>query len=143
MAFPVPEPGLVISYSYLWRYEHQTGKQEGRKHRPAVIVLSIEKQDETRIVTVAPVTHIKPRDLMSCVEIPPSVKQYLGLDHQKSWVILNEVNQFAWPGYDLTPVPGTKNKFEYGFLPPKLFDIIKAGVLDLIIKRRAGVTNRD
>lgn len=92
---------MVISYAYLWRYEHQAGKQEGRKHRPAVIVLAIEKQDETKIVTVAPITHGEPRDLSNCVEIPQRVKQQLGLDHKKSWVILSEVNQFAWPGYDL------------------------------------------
>ena len=35
-----PEPGLVISYAYLWHHEHQTGREEGQKDRPTVIVLA-------------------------------------------------------------------------------------------------------
>jgi hypothetical protein len=39
MPFPNPEPGLVISYAYLWHHEHQVGREEGQKepaerHRP-------------------------------------------------------------------------------------------------------------
>jgi hypothetical protein len=37
MAIPTPEVGLVISYGYLWHYEHQAGQEEGRKDRPCVI----------------------------------------------------------------------------------------------------------
>jgi len=30
MPIPDPEPGLVISYAYLWHHEHQTGREEGQ-----------------------------------------------------------------------------------------------------------------
>lgn len=40
MAIPGPEAGLVISYAYLWHHEHLAGHEEGRKNRPAVIVLA-------------------------------------------------------------------------------------------------------
>jgi hypothetical protein len=26
---PTPEPGLVISYAYLWHHEHEAGREEG------------------------------------------------------------------------------------------------------------------
>ena len=42
MPIPSPEPGLVISYAYLWHYEHQAGREEGQKDCPSVIVLAIE-----------------------------------------------------------------------------------------------------
>jgi hypothetical protein len=108
-----------------------------------VIVLSVEKHDETTIVTVAPITHSDPVGDTIGFEIPLRVKQHLGLDHEKSWVILSEVNQFTWPGYDLRPVPGGKNRIDYGFLPPNLFEKIKSAILDLIVKRRSGITSRD
>lgn len=143
MAFPNPEAGLVISYSYLWRYEHESGAEEGRKNRPCVVILAIEKQDGNTLVTVAPITHLKPSDKAMWLEIPPRVKQHLGLDYDKSWVIINEVNQFIWPGYDLRPIPNSKNKFTYGFLPPKLFEQIKSKILDLITKQHTDITMRD
>jgi hypothetical protein len=34
MPIPTPEPGLVISYAYLWHHEHEAGREEGRKDRP-------------------------------------------------------------------------------------------------------------
>jgi hypothetical protein len=55
------------------------------------------------------------------VEVPATVKRHLGLDGDRSWVVLDEGNRFAWPGYDLRPVPGARDRYEYGFLPPRLF----------------------
>lgn len=143
MSFLSPEPGLVISYAYLWRREHDAGQEEGRKNRPCVIVLSVEKHDTGTQVTVAPITHSIPSTTTPSMEIPLRVKLHLGLDEGRSWVILDEVNQFTWPGYDLRPIPGKKGDIAYGFLPPSLFDTIKAGILDLIIKRRSKRTPRD
>jgi hypothetical protein len=143
MAIPNPEPGLVISYAYLWRSEFEAGQEEGRKNRPCVIVLSVEKHDSGTQVTVAPITHSPPSPGTPCLEIPLRVKQHLGLDDDRSWVILDEVNQFVWPGYDLRPVPGKPGEMTYGFLPPRLFDQIRSGILDIILKRRGNITPRD
>jgi hypothetical protein len=53
MTIPNPELGLVISYSYLWQNEHAAGHDEGRKDRPSVIVLTVERQgDNATLVTV-------------------------------------------------------------------------------------------
>jgi hypothetical protein len=71
------------------------------------------------------------------------VKQHLGLDDGRLWVVLDEVNQFVWPGYDLRPVPGKQGEMAYGFLPPRLFDQIRTGILDIILKQRGNITPRD
>ena len=102
MAIPTPEPGLVISYAYVWDHEAQSGQEEGRKDRPCVITLAVERnQDEETVVTVLPVTHRPPDDATAVVEIPPAIKKHLGLDDQRSWVVVSEGDQFVWPGYDL------------------------------------------
>lgn len=123
MALPVPRLGLVISYSYLWHHEHHAGRDEGIKSRPWVIVLAMENQaDGTTMVRVAPVTHSSPRMPDAALEIPAAVRRHLGLDEARSWVILDEVNEFTWPGFDLRPIPPSRDRFAYGFLPPRLFD---------------------
>src|ERR1700686_1249298 len=116
MALPEPEPGLVISYAYLWHREHQGGWEEGRKDRPCVIVLATASaSDGATVVTVLPVTHRLPDDADAAVEIPQGVKELLGLDMERSWVVVSEGNKFVWPGYDLRRVPGTPTRYEYGF----------------------------
>jgi hypothetical protein len=47
MPIPNPEPGLVISYAYLWHHEHRAGREEGQKDRPSVIVLAVERETDS------------------------------------------------------------------------------------------------
>ncbi|MFN7226189.1 MAG: type II toxin-antitoxin system PemK/MazF family toxin [Holosporales bacterium] len=144
MRLPEPIPGLVVPYSYLWWYEDNKGLDEGRKVRPCAIVLSAQHEDGQTIVTVVPITHAKP-DAMNttAVEIPLSVKKHLGLDSQRSWVITNEVNQFFWPGPDLKPIlKGSKKRYAYGVLPPKLFKMIKQSLLETVRAKRLKAVKR-
>ncbi len=132
---PQPFPGLVIHYSYLWRDEHLQGREEGRKDRPCAIVAAIRKSAEETHVLVLPITHLAPKDAADAVEIPLKVKQRLGLDDARSWVVLTEWNAFVWPGPDLRPAPGRDDRsFAHGVLPPGLFTIIRERLLDLVQK---------
>lgn len=122
MAIPLPEAGLVISYAYLWHHEHQAGQEEGRKNRPSVIVLTVERpKDGATLVTVLPITHTVPTEPETAVEVPAAVKRRLGLDDTRSWVMVHEGNEFVWPGYDLVKIPHTE-RYDYGFLPPRFFN---------------------
>ena len=140
MALPVPEPGLVISYSYLWLSEHNRGREEGVKNRPCVIVLAIQEIGGQTIVTVAPVTHSVPLRPEDAIEIPLATKQRLGLDDDRSWVVVNEVNRFIWPGPDVRPVPG--DRFDYGLLPTKLFRQIRDRLGGVAAEQRLRVVRR-
>jgi hypothetical protein len=136
MALPEPESGLVISYAYLWRHEMEAGLTEGLKDRPCAIVLAADGGESgATTVTVAPITHTPPRDPEVAIELPPKVKRHLGLDDGHSWIVVDEFNEFAWPGFDLRPIPGKPGQYAYGFLPPALFTRIVQRVLEL---RRAG-----
>ncbi len=104
MALPTPEPGLVISYAYLWQPEYEAGREEGVKDRPCVIVILVRDVDGKSFVSVAPVTHSAPARPEDAVEIPASTKQRLGLDSARSWVMITEVNEFTWPGPGVAPV---------------------------------------
>jgi PemK-like, MazF-like toxin of type II toxin-antitoxin system len=124
MSLPEPELGLVICYSYVWRHETVEGHDEGVKDRPCVIVTAVEQTGNGEaIVTVMPITHREPDDPAKAVEIPLVTKQRLGLDAARSWVMINEGNRFVWPGYDLRKIPG-RDTYDYGFLPPNLFQSV-------------------
>jgi hypothetical protein len=143
MALPEPESGLVISYAYLWHHEHDGGQEEGRKDRPAVIVLAAERaSDGAIIVTVLPITHRAPDDPAAGVEIPPTVKRLLGLDLARSWIVVSEGNEFVWPGYDLRKVPGSRTRYDYGFLPPRFFDQVRKAFGLWYKTRKARLTGR-
>jgi hypothetical protein len=135
VSWPVPRPGLVIRYSYLWESEARAGREEGVKDRPCAIILVILREGEHPIVRVLPVTHAAPADPADALEIPPPTKQRLGLDTERSWVILSEANDFIWPGPDLRPVvSGDPSTVVYGMLPPGFMAVLRER---LVQRRRA------
>jgi hypothetical protein len=143
MALPEPQRGLVISYAYLWHYEHRTGREEGVKTRPCVVVLAVEKLAKNNtLVRVVPVTHSPPNDPSAAFELPAAVKRHLGLDAGRSWVILDEVNEFTWPGFDLRPIPPSRDRFAYGLLPPRLFDDLMARLRSIWSRGQGKATPR-
>ena len=122
MSLPAPEPGLVIRYSYLWLREHREGREEGTKDRPCAIVLAAQNNDDGTRVLVVPITHSPPHNLDAAFELPQAVKRHLGLDTERSWVVLSESNLFDWPGPDLRRAGDRDDSsVAYGFLPPRLF----------------------
>jgi hypothetical protein len=139
MPLPKPEPGLVIRYSYLWLNEFLAGREEGVKDRPCAIIVAIQEEpDKEQRILVLPVTHRKPSRPEWAIEIPPAIKRHLGLDGEQSWIILNESNEFTWPGPDLRIVPGgDENSVAYGFLPPNFFAKIQAAFMALVQKNSA------
>jgi hypothetical protein len=144
MAFPEPEAGLVISYSYLWSDEAEAGHVEGRKNRPCGIVLVVQQaEDKAPVVTVVPITHSPHRNPNAAVEIPPAIRRHLGLDDQPSWIVLDDFNVFTWPGYDLRPAPGQKDRYHYGFLPPALFKTLIDKFAELRRQGQTAHTSRD
>ena len=141
MPLPVPEPGLVISYSYLWHSEYERDQEEGLKDRPCAIILVAEDDAGETVVTVVPVTHSPPEG--EAVEIPLTIKRRLRLDEARSWVVVSEVNRFVWPGPDLRPMPrGEPERFDYGFLPPSLFRQIRDRLLAAAAAQKLNVVPR-
>jgi hypothetical protein len=55
------------------------------------------------MVVVAPIAHSAPTKGAVAVESPQRVKAHPGLDSERSWIVTDEVNEFAWPGFDLQP----------------------------------------
>jgi hypothetical protein len=141
--WPVPRPGLVIRYSYLWESEARRGQEEGVKDRPCAIVLVVLREGQHPIVRVLPVTHTPPADPNDALEIPAVTKERLGLDSERSWVVLTEANDFIWPGPDLRPgTAGDLDSVAYGFLPPKFMNVLRERLVALYRDKKSKITKR-
>ncbi|HEV7878547.1 hypothetical protein [Bradyrhizobium sp.] len=63
---------MVLSYSYLWNKEHIKGETEGRKDRPSVVVLVINRTPGD-VAYVVPTSTSNPNDGDPwTIEIPQS-----------------------------------------------------------------------
>ena len=57
-------PGQVIAYPYLWAWQHERGETEGRKSRPACVVVALRgaKDDLTHLALLAITTQPPPAE---------------------------------------------------------------------------------
>ncbi|HVQ07531.1 MAG TPA: hypothetical protein VMS43_03765 [Allosphingosinicella sp.] len=131
----------MISYVYLWSDEAERGEESGRKDRPVVIVLATTVRRGRTQLLVAPVTHAAPAQSGSAIEIPANVKAQLGLDRNRSWIVVTELNRFIWPGPDLRIVPGRESPF-YDMLPDWLFRRVREAVARHVRAGRLKITKR-
>ena len=145
MTLPTPEEGLVIRYSYLWHAEYREGHEEGVKDRPCAIILAVANRDydKRQRVVVLPITHSQPAPNTPALEIPAVTKNRLGLDDDRSWVILSESNEFLWPGPDLRRVRGQDDSsVAYGFLPPKFYNELRRRFVALVRASKSVIVKR-
>ena len=143
MALPQPRNGLVIRYAFLWREDAARGQEEGDKDRPCAVVLNTRDRAGQLIVVVLPITHTPPRDQRLAVEIPADTKRRLGLDDDRSWIVVTDANRFIWPGPDLRPRrPGDAASVAYGLLPAALYKDLLSKFIQAVEARLAAAVPR-
>ena len=113
------------------------------KDRPCAVILATTQEDGQEVVSVLPITHTPPAEAAFAVEIPTATKARLGLDGERSWVVLTEANRFFWPGPDLRPArSGDAGSVAYGLLPYRLAEEIRSKFVALAKERRAQIVRR-
>lgn len=120
----------MIRYAYLWTQEADAGAEQGRKDRPCAVVLALARAEGVVEVVVAPITSSAPVREADGVELPAETRRRLGLQDAPCWVVLTEVNRFAWPGPDLRPVETAAGPaWSHGLLPARLFERVREAVV--------------
>ncbi len=77
---------------------------------------------------VAPIAHEPPDHPDASIGMPAAAKA-LGVDGERQWLKMDELNRFTWPGFDPRPLPGRPGVYDYGMLPEGLYAELKAGIL--------------
>jgi hypothetical protein len=131
MPLPAPKLGLVVQYGFVWAGAGRRAPADAGKNRPCLIV-DLEQSEEpalpgrlTTRVTYLPVSHIAPRRDEQAIEVPPRVAQHLGLTARRSYLYTSYAVEDDWP-FDVAHVPGSSDRFDYGFVPPRLFEAVAA-----------------
>jgi hypothetical protein len=94
-----------------------------------VVVVAVEKRPHGSQLLVVPVTTRPPRHGDAWVEMPPRVREHLGLGEGRCWIVTNEYNLFTWPGPDIRPVrSGHLIQPRYGSIPAKLFEQVRTKI---------------
>jgi hypothetical protein len=132
-----PFPGLIVRYAFLWSDEARRGRTEAGKDRPCVVVVAVRRESNARFrIRVLPITHVAQHPGRA-VSLPAKVKRHLGLDGDSSWIVLDEPNQFVWPGMDLRPISRTRpGVWNYGVLPQELFEDVRTRLRAVLDQRR-------
>ena len=136
-----PPPGSVLRYAYLWADENAAGREEGRKDRPAVVLVTVVRAaGDVQILGLA-VSHRAPRQPHEAVLFPLQEKRRLGLDDAPAWIVTSEGNSFQWPGPDIRPIPG-RTSFVYGQISPALLRRVARSYLSNREQQRGRVVRR-
>lgn len=130
---PLPEPklGLVVQYGFVWAGVARRHPPDAGKNRPCLVV-DLEHVAESALrgrmvirVTYLPISHIAPRSDEQAITVPPRVARHLGLTSERSYLYTCYAVQDDWP-FDLARIPGSRDRFDYGFVPPRLFQAVAA-----------------
>lgn len=140
---PAPQVGQIVRFDYLWRDEALAGQAQGAKDRPcAVVVARRTESDGSHVVLLAPITHSAPNDNVAAIALPTSsaARAMTGLDDDRSWLIVAEVNFVAWsdPGF----VPIAKDRWSYGHLPRTIAEQASATIADRLRVGRKKIVKR-
>lgn len=127
-AIDEPQVGQIVDHHFLWTEEQAAGRVEGRKARPCLIIAVEQRKRATPRVTVLAVTSQSPRAGTTAIAVPDDVKVRIGLARARpAWVVIDDANFFAWPGYDLVPQPG--GGFVRGVVTRGFFQLVRNAVL--------------
>ncbi|HEX8621508.1 MAG TPA: hypothetical protein VF718_06005 [Allosphingosinicella sp.] len=142
-SWKIPKPTDVLSYVYLWHREAEAGADEGKKERPVVVVVAIDRQQHGTQVLVVPVTTRPPREGDAAVEMPAGVRRHLGLGEERCWIVADEYNLFTWPGPDIRPIrTGREISPLYGSIPGRLLEQVREKIAQVAHAGRLKATKR-
>lgn len=87
-------PGQVVSYPYLWAWQHERGETEGRKSRPTCVVVAVRgaRDGLTHLALLAITTQPPTADRVG-LEVSAIECRRAGLtDLKRCWVVVDEYN---------------------------------------------------
>lgn len=70
------------------------------------------------------------------------MKRLLGLDSERSWIVTDELNSFAWPGVDIEPIGSSASSIVYGRLPRSILAATLRSVLGHVRAGRSQAIKR-
>ena len=128
------EPGDVVRFNYLWKWQAGKGEESGRKSRPSCVV--VRTPTSPSVLYLFAITSQKPHRNRLSLAIPQMECRRAALAHP-AWIILDEYNRTADDqAFDFeSPHP-------IGRFSPAFLQTIAQTVKDAAAARRLSAVNR-
>jgi hypothetical protein len=86
--------GQVVLYPYLWQSQRDDGETEGRKKRPACLVLRMhDKKQALHHLVILAISSKPPGAGQKAIEIPDTERKRAGLSrYPRAWIVVSEYN---------------------------------------------------
>ncbi|MBP8936880.1 MAG: hypothetical protein KBG72_00185 [Agrobacterium sp.] len=138
-----PETGLVISYYFLWDREHAKGEAEGRKPRPACVVVPLTSKHGD--VVLFPLTSQTPAPGRIAIRVPETERKRLKLKGSgPSWIILDEGNtDRLTESHHVDPIGYDPLTIAYGVFSRAFMKQVVITAAQAIRERRVRLVKRD
>jgi hypothetical protein len=142
-----PPIGSLVAYEYLW-LSHSGVREDGVKVYLAALIFAKKIIGGVTLAHAVGISHKPPAPFEKALEIPRKLKRHLGLDERPAWIYTDQINQFAWPGYDLkqaewlSKLPRARGTCVIGPLPNDWFALIKADVIRNLRAKHARIVRR-
>ena len=133
MASELPPQGSVIHYPYLWVAQRDAGETEGRKTRPACLILRVrDSKKPIHHLFLLAISSQPPRPDQIALEIPDTERRRGGLSrYARAWIVVSEYN------YDIA-----EQSWYYEPNRPPLGTLGATFVRDIAKAFRAALTNQ-
>jgi hypothetical protein len=111
--------GSIVTYPYLWRWQHDEGRENPEKDRPVCLAISVQdsRLDLTHLV-ILPISGTPPSSAQSALEIPPLEIRRAGLSmFRRGWITVSEYNyDIAERSYYFEPNQKPRGMFGPSFM---------------------------
>ena len=111
------QSGTIVEYPYLWRWQQDKGETEGRKERPACVLLALPAGGVTHLALL-PISSRPPAGDQVAIEVPEIECKRAGLSELKrAWVTVSEYNyDIAERSFYLDPGVPPLGRFSRSFM---------------------------
>jgi hypothetical protein len=111
-------PGTIVTYPYLWKWQHDRGEMEGRKDRPVCVILAVRGADGLTHLALLAISSRPPGSEQVSVEVPEIECRRAGLSDAKgAWITVSEYNyDIAERSFFLDPNAPVLGRFSRSFV---------------------------
>lgn len=83
--------GDIVSYPYLWRWQHDEGREHGEKNRPVCLILAVKDHQGKTHVLLLPISGTPPYPGQAALEIPPLELRRARLSmFKRGWIVVSD-----------------------------------------------------
>jgi hypothetical protein len=129
--------GSIVSYPYLWRWQHDEGRENAEKDRPVCLAITIrDPEREITHLVILPISGTPPYQGQAALEIPPLEIRRAGLSmFKRGWITVSEYNyDIAERSYYFEP-----NQKPRGMFGPSFMEEIRRAIRPMLAARQSRI----